>query len=111
YSPWGYKLLNIGIINKLVQLVIETTLNPLGVEWIYSSTYQNIILTCEIILMISIIYFILKNKDIRGRIVILASLVLIAGAIYGQLDVDVAMRGVIIELSVAIDLLIFSVAL
>jgi two-component sensor histidine kinase len=111
YSPWAYKLLNIGIINKCIQLIYETILNPLGVEFIYSSLYKNIILVAEIALMIFIIYFILKNKNVRGKIVIVASLMLIIGAILGQLDFDSTTRGIFIQLGITAELLTFSVGL
>jgi two-component sensor histidine kinase len=111
YSPWAHKLLNIGIINKCIQLAYESMLNPLGVEFIYSLWYKNTILVAEIILMVFIIYFILKNKNVRGKIVVLASLMLITGAILGQLDFEASLRGTLVQLGITAELLTFSVGL
>lgn len=111
YSPWAHKLLNIGIINKIIQLIYESVVNLAGGEFIYSTWYKSTILIAEIILMVFIIYFIVKNKNVRGRIVIIGSLFLIAGAILGQLQIGGSYHGYLVQLGITGELLIFSVGL
>lgn len=111
YSPWAHKLLNVGIIYKSAQAVFESILNPFGADFIYAPLYMNFFLVAEIILMVAIIFFILKNKNVRGRIVILASLMLIIGAILAQLDFAGEIRGTLVQLGITAELLTFSVGL
>jgi two-component sensor histidine kinase len=111
YSPWAWRLLNIGIINKIIQTVYEVILNPFGVEFIYSPWYRHFILIWEMALMACIIYFIARTANIRSRIVFSATLLLIAGAIIGQLEVFVDTRGYWVELGITAELLLFSVGL
>lgn len=111
FSPWADKLLNVGIINKCIQITYETVFHFFGYSFMYEPIYKNIILVFEITLMAFIIYFILKNKNVRGKFVIVATLFLIFGAILGQLDLEPDIRGYCVQLGISAEFLVFSVGL
>lgn len=110
--PRAYYLLNFGIGFKLIESVINTLLHYTGWQFIYSSFYINTILSFEIILMGFIVFYILKNKNIRGRIVIVAASLMIVGGITDQLLIFRNYDNFyFMEIAVVLELLTFSVGL
>jgi two-component sensor histidine kinase len=112
YVPRAYKLLNIGIVFKSVETLVNTFLHLAGFSFIYSPVFVNLILGFEIVLMGFILFYIIKNKHVRGRFVIVASVLLIVGGIIEQAkifpDID---NTYFIEFGITAELLTFSVGL
>ncbi|HQQ95092.1 MAG TPA: histidine kinase dimerization/phosphoacceptor domain -containing protein [Bacteroidia bacterium] len=112
YVPKAHRLLNIGIGFKCIETTLNTMLHYLNVEFIYSTLYFNLIIAFEIVLMSLIVFYIVKNRNIRGKLVIFASLFLIAGAIIEQLKLIHGYDNTyFIELGITLELLTFSVGL
>ena len=112
YVPRAYLLLNIGIVFKSTETVINTILHFLEVDFIYSAVFVNTILVLEIVLMSFILFYIIKNKNIRGRFVIIASLMLIGGGIIEQAKIfETIDNTYFIEWGITAELLTFSVGL
>ena len=110
--PKAYLLLNIGIIFKLTQTIFNSLFHISGSEFIYSELYIYTTIVLEIGLMSAIIYYIVKNKDFVGRIVILASLFIVIGGILDQIIVFKNYdHSYFIESAIVLELLTFSVAL
>lgn len=112
HVPIAHKLLNVGIVFKSSETVLNTFLHVLGIDVIYSKTFIITVLVLEIILMSFILFYILKNKHVRGRIVVLASILLITAAIIEQAkffqSIDSAY---FVELGITAELLVFSAGL
>ncbi|WP_317898714.1 sensor histidine kinase [Aurantibacillus circumpalustris] len=112
FVPRAYQLLNVGIIFKSSELVINTVLHVLGLDFIYSHVYIDTILSLEIILMLFILFYIVKNKNLRGKIVIIASCFLIVGGIIEQAKLFPGWdNAYFVECGITAELLIFSVGL
>lgn len=112
YVPKAYLLLNIGIVFKIVESVINTFLHLLGYSFIYSKIYVNTVLGLEIVLMGLILFYILKNKNTRGRLVVLGSFMLILTAIIEQTQLFPNLdRAYFVEAGIVAELLTFSVGL
>jgi len=110
--PKAYRLLNFGISFKLIESFINTFLHYSGWQFIYSSFYKFAVLGFEITLMGFIVFYILKNKNIRGRIVIVAASLMIIGGIVDQLILFKNFDNVyFMEIAVVLELLTFSVGL
>ncbi len=105
----GYYL-RVGIIYKTVQMTLEIVLYLTDVNFINLAIYRYTFMVFEIVLMSMIIYYIVKARNLRGRIVIIGSSILIVAAIVAQLDVDFDQM-VILESGMLGELLLFSVAL
>ncbi|MCF6359825.1 MAG: hypothetical protein L3J29_03590 [Cyclobacteriaceae bacterium] len=112
HEPRAYKLLNFGIWFKLIESFINTLFHYTGWQFIYSSFYKYTILGFELILMGFIVFYILKNKNIRGRIVIIAASLMIVGGIIDQTLLFKEYGSFyFMEVAVVIELLTFSVGL
>jgi len=112
YVPKAHQLLNVGIIFKLTESAINTVLHLLGYSFIYSKPYLNTVLWLEVILMAFILFYILKNKNVRGRLVVLASLFLILTAIVEQTQIFADLDSAyFVEAGIVAELLTFSVGL
>ncbi len=108
--PRAYKLLNLGIRFKLIESIFNTILHYSGSQFIYSEFYKYSILVFEIILMGLIVYYILQNKNLRGKIVILAASIMIVGGIVDQVF-STKDYSYFMEIAVVVELLTFSVGL
>lgn len=112
YVPMAHRLLNIGIVFKVTETLLNTLLHLLGFNFIYSGGYSNMVIALEIVLMGFILFYILKNKNIRGRLVVLASIMLIIMAIIEQTKLFPGVDSAyFVELGIVGELLTFSVGL
>jgi two-component sensor histidine kinase len=112
YVPKAYFLLNVGLAYKLVQTIFNSIFHVLGTQFIYSNTYISIAMGFELILMGSVVFYILKNKRLVGRVVIGASLLMTVGGILDQLIVfGVTPQFYYVEISIILELLTFSLGL
>lgn len=112
HVPRAYKLLNLGIGFKLTESVFITIVHYMGAEFIYSQVYKYAILVFEVGLMGFILFYILKNKNLRGRIVILAASIMVIGGIVDQVFVTKNYdHFYFMEIAIVVELLTFSVGL
>ena len=110
--PKAYRLLNLGIIFKLIESVLNTLLHYTGSQIIYSDFYKYIILALQMVLMAFIVFYILKSNNLRGRIVILAASIMIVGGIVDQVLISKNYHNFyFMEITVVVELLTLSVGL
>jgi len=112
HVPLAHKLLNVGIVFKSVQVVFATMLHLFGFDFIYSGIFSRAVLVFEIILITCILFCIVRNRHIRGRLVILASVFLILGGVIEQTKFFPELDNTyFIEFGITAELLVFSVGL
>ncbi len=109
-APRAHHLLRIGIIYQAAQIVFELAAHLFQWEVIHSAAYEMIFLVLEVGLMLAIIWYIVRARNFRGRLVIAGSSVLILSAILAQLDIGVD-RAYILECGVFLEMLTFSVGI
>lgn len=108
HSPLAHTLLNFGIVFKLIQSFIDSFLYSMGWQFMFSNAYKYTIMGFELVLMAAIVYAVLKNKHLRGRIVLYASLFLIVGGVLNQ----IIEGGVLVmEFAMTLELLTFTIGL
>jgi len=112
YVPRAYFLLNIGLLYKFIQTIFNAICHSVGAEFIYSNTYISIAMVFELILMGFVVFYILKNKRLMGRVVIIASLLMTVGGLLDQLIIfGVTPQFYYVEIAIILELLTFSLGL
>mgnify|MGYP006277319035 CR=1 FL=1 len=109
-SPRAAYFLRVGIIYQLIQVPFELLMHSLGYDFILSDFYKYAFLVFELLLILLIVYYIIRTRDFRGRIVIIGSSFLIVAAVLVQFDLPVE-RAYVLETGVLAELMAFSVGL
>lgn len=109
-SPEAAKYLRIGIWYQLMQIGVELIFYAFGIYLQRFDVYTYFLLFFEIILIGMIVFFILKSGDLRGKLVIVGSSILILAGILAQIDTGYD-RAYILEAGILIELLLYSIGL
>lgn len=112
HVPKAYYLFNIGIGYKFIQTIVNSIFHLSGSEFIYSTGYISVMTVLEISLMSGVVYYILKNKNTVGKVVILGTLIMTIGGILDQLVLfNITPPFYYVEIAIIIELLTFSIGL
>lgn len=109
-SPKADYFLKIGIGYQLIQILIELIFYAFDIYIHKNPFYKYPFLAFEIALMGLIIYHIVKSSNLRGKLVIGGSSLLIIAAILAQFDTGYD-RAYILEVGILSELLLFSLGL